>query len=60
MHVSWLLNTRKDVIENVFFAYFLACKGLVLLSNDDVGVARGTVFQNMRPGAGFKTGNFVK
>ena len=29
------------------------------LSNDDVGVARGTVFQAIRPGAGFKTGDFV-
>ena len=26
----------------------------------DVGVARGTVFQKIRPGAGFKTGGFVK
>ena len=30
------------------------------LSNDDVRVARGTVFQEIRPGAGFKTGDFVK
>ena len=30
------------------------------LSNDDVGVARGTLFQEIRPGAGFKTGDFVK
>ena len=30
------------------------------LSNNDVGVARGTVFQEVRPGAGFKTGDFVK
>ena len=29
-------------------------------SNDDVGVARDTVFQEVRPGAGFKTGDFVK
>ena len=42
--------------ENIFM-YFLDCKGL---SNDDVGVARGTVFQEIRPGAGFKTGDFVK
>ena len=25
-----------------------------------VGVARGTVFEEIRPGAGFKTGDFVK
>ena len=37
--------------------FFLVCKGL---SNDDVGVARGTIFQEIRPGAGFKTGDFVK
>ena len=36
---------------------FLACKGP---SNDDVGVARGTVFQEIRPGVGFKTGDSVK
>ena len=28
--------------------------------NDDAGVARGTVFQEVWPGAGFKTGDFVK
>ena len=28
--------------------------------NDDVGGARGTVFQKIHPGAGFKTGDFVK
>ena len=31
--------------ETQLFVYFLACKGL---SNDDVGVARGTVFQEIR------------
>ena len=41
--------------------HFHVCKGLlVLLSNDDVGVARGTVLQEVRPGAGFKTGDFVQ
>ena len=30
------------------------------LSNDDAGVASGAVFQEVRPGAGFKTGNFAK
>ena len=30
----------------------LVCEGL---TNDDVGVARGTVFQEVRPGASFKT-----
>ena len=31
------------------------CKGLAI---DDVGVSRDTVFQEIRPGAGFKTGDF--
>ena len=39
---------------------FIVCKGLLVLSNDDVGVAGGTVFQEVRPGAGFRTGAFVK
>ena len=30
------------------------------LSNNDVAVARDTVFQEVRPGAGVKTGNLVK
>ena len=40
--------------------HFLVCKERKGLSNDDVGVARGTVFQEVRPGAGFKTGGFVE
>ena len=39
------------------FVYVLGCKGL---SNDDIEVERGTEFKEMRPGAGFKTGDFVK
>ena len=34
---------------------FFLCKSL-----DDVWVARGTVFHQIRPGAGFKTGDFVE
>ena len=30
------------------------------LSSDDVAVARGTVSQEIRPGAGFETGGFDK
>ena len=37
--------------------FLCAKKGL---SNDDVGVARGTLFREIWPGAGFKTGDFVK
>ena len=43
--------------EKNILKHFLVCKGL---SNDDVGVARGIVFQEIRPGAGCKTGDFVK
>ena len=42
--------------DTQLFVYFLVCKGL---SNDGVGVARGTVFEEIRPGASFKTGDFV-
>ena len=35
----------------------LFCKGI---SIDDVGVSRDTVFQEVRPGARFETGDFVK
>ena len=44
-------------MKNSIFLFFFACKGL---SNDDVGAARGTVFQEIRPGVGFETGDFVK
>ena len=37
--------------------YFLVCKGL---SIDGVGVSRDTVFQEVRRGAGFESGDFVK
>ena len=57
MNVSWLLDTRKHTTENNLFIYFLVCKGL---SIDDVGVSRDTVFQEIRRGAGFETGDSVK
>ena len=43
--------------------FVFAKEGLLVpveLSNDDVGVARGTVFEEIRPAAGLKTGDFVK
>ena len=54
---SWLLDKRTDTTENGVSTYFLVCKGL---SIDDVGVSRDTVFQEIRPGAGFETSDFVK
>ena len=43
--------------NNMSSMYLLVCKGR---SNDDVGVSRGTVLRGVRPGAGFKTGDFVR
>ena len=37
--------------------YFLVSRAL---SIDDVGVSRDTVFEEIRPGAGFETGDFDK
>ena len=37
--------------------HVLVCHGL---SNNDLGVARGIVFQELRPGAGFQTGDYVR
>ena len=37
--------------------YFLVCKGL---SNDNVGVGKDTVSQEIRPGAGCKNGDLVE
>ena len=42
--------------ENILIC-FLGCNGL---SNDDIEVERGTVFREIRPGTGFKTGDFVE
>ena len=44
-------------MKNKIFTCFLVCKGR---SNDYVERARGTVFQEIRPGAGFQTGDFVQ
>ena len=52
-----LLDTGKDASNKTFPYISLFCKGL---SNDDVGVSMYTVFQDIRPEAGFKTGGFVK
>ena len=44
----------KTKYLNIFLQ---VCKGL---SIDDVGVSRDTVIQEIRPGAGFGTGDFVE
>ena len=43
--------------ETNFLLHFLDCKGL---SNDDVGVTWGTVFQEIRPVDGVRIDGFVK
>ena len=42
--------------ESQLFVYVLVCKGL---SDDDVGVAWGTVSEEIRPAAGVKTSDLV-
>ena len=42
-------------MKKKFFVYFLVSKGL---SNDGVGVARGTVLQETPHGAGFENRRF--
>ena len=44
-------------MKKTFSTYSRICERL---SNDDFGVARGTLFQEIWPGAGFKTGDFDK
>ena len=57
-NVSWLLDAREDAMKNIpSYILLFAKKGL---SNDDFGVARVTVFQEIRPGSGFKTDDCVK
>ena len=52
-----MLDTRRDATENQVSIDFLGCKGL---SIDDVGLSRDTVVQEIRPGAGFETSDFVR
>ena len=47
-------------MKKYVFTYALAREGLVLRSNDDVGVAKRTVLQKIRLWAGSKTGDFEK
>ena len=54
---SWLYDTRRDASKNNPYLCLIGLKGLL---NDDVGVARGPVLQEIRPGAGFQINGFVK
>ena len=59
--VSYLLDTRKDAMflikkdkgQNIFLVYSR-------LSNDDIEMSRGPIFNERRPGAGFKNGLFFR
>ena len=59
--VSCLLDTRNGYynIERKVSIYFLVCKK-VYRSTTSGRVSRDTAFQEIRPGAGFETGDFVK
>ena len=46
-----------QVLQKKLSIYFLVC---IELSNDDVGESRDTIFRWIRPGAGFKTDDFLK
>ena len=56
-NVLWLLDTRKGAITKIL--HIFCCLQMTTVSKDDAGVTRGTVFQEVRPGAGFKNGDFV-
>ena len=50
-----ILLSKKKV--SIIICFLVVGKGLPI---DDVGVSRTIAFQEIRPGAGFKTGDFVK
>ena len=51
-----MLDTKRGAVKNIYiFPQNVVCKEL---SNDGLGVARSTVIQDIRPGTGFKTGDF--
>ena len=56
--VSWLLDTKEGAIKQIFQHVFLLAKDYRTMRSG--WVARGTVFQETRPRAGFKTSDFSK
>ena len=52
---SMAARYEERCYETIIWKCFLVCKGL---SNDDVGVASGTLFQQIRPRAGLKNLRF--
>ena len=57
-NVSWLLDTRKDAMKKDLV--LSSCLRRTTSNDGVVGVARGAVFQQIRPGVGFKTSDFVQ
>ena len=51
---------EEGCYDHNIFKSCIVWKELLLLSNYDVGVARGTILQEIRPGTGFKNGDFVQ
>ena len=49
---------EEGCYEKNVFPIFLVCKGLYRTMTS--GRQRGAVFQQVRPGAGFETGDFVE
>ena len=57
-NVAWLARHEKGyTIETKSSTCFLVCE---TLSIDNVGVSKDTIFREIRPGADFETGDFVK
>ena len=53
-----MVSRREEgCYDRKVFMHALVAKGL---SNDAVGFPKGTVFQEIPPGAGFTTGDFVE
>ena len=55
---SWMLDTRNDTFEKKHSNIFLCAKAY--RSTTSGRVSRDDVFQEIRPGAGFETGDFGK
>ena len=56
-NVSWLLDAREGATKNIYSSIILFAKDYTTMTS---GVARGTVIQEMQPGAGFETDDFVQ
>ena len=55
--ISMAARREEGCHEKHTFTHIVACKGL---SNKGVGMARGAIIEEIRPGAGFETCDFVQ